>query len=83
MQAMDSEDCKGGVSISDVCLSNLQYADDTTLVASSIENMILVLQCLDKVGAKYGVWNSSVRRAGIKYFPLCLAIYCCAGFPLC
>ncbi|CAG7824457.1 unnamed protein product [Allacma fusca] len=36
-------------------MSNLCYADDTTLIASSVKYMTSFLKCLEEVSAKYGL----------------------------
>lgn len=52
-----------GVSIGGLRVTNLRYADDTTLVASNVENMTAFLKRLEEVSAEFGL---HVNRAKTK-----------------
>jgi hypothetical protein len=60
---IDKESVDGGVSIGGVHMSNLKYADDTTLIAANMVRMQEIMKCLEEVSAEYGL---RINRAKTK-----------------
>lgn len=55
LQTEDGNAWDGGVPIGGVRVSNLRYADDTTLVTTNVEDMSLILGRLEEISAEYGL----------------------------
>ena len=62
------EEAQAGIKIAGRNINNLRYADDTTLMAESKDELKSVLMKVkkdsEKVGLKLNIWNSKIMAAG-------------------
>ena len=68
MRNAELDEAKAGVKISGININNLRYADDTTLMAESEEELKSLLMKLkeksDKVGLKLNIQKTKIMASG-------------------
>ncbi|VEN57296.1 unnamed protein product [Callosobruchus maculatus] len=61
----------GGITIGGSKISNLRFADDTTLIAASQEELVALLSVLEQHSAAYGLDREHDNRREIKSIGRC------------
>ena len=68
MQDTGLDEAQAGIKIARRNINNLRYADDTTLMAESKENLKSLLMKVkeesEKVGLKLNIWKTKIMASG-------------------